>query len=72
MAWIKARRWQRLQNGTMNHESPTQRLDRLLHAGAAPLTRGLSPLRSLTLLAAQTDFSEPGELGLFMYESQVG
>ena len=25
-------------------ESPTQRLDRLLHAGAAPLTGGLSPV----------------------------
>ena len=32
----------------MNHESPTQRLDRLLHAGAASLTRGLSPV-SLSL-----------------------
>ena len=53
-------------------ESPTQRLDCLGHAGAAPLTAGLPPLQSLTLLAAQTDCSEPGELGLFIDESQIG
>jgi polyhydroxyalkanoate synthase subunit PhaC len=32
----------------------------------------LPQLKTLTLLAAQTDFSEPGELGLFIDESQIG
>jgi polyhydroxyalkanoate synthase len=32
----------------------------------------LPVLKTLTLLAAQTDFSEPGELGLFIDESQIG
>jgi polyhydroxyalkanoate synthase len=52
----------------------------LLAMAAAALVRGggiadstdLPPLKSLTLLAAQTDFSEPGELGLFIDESQIG
>jgi polyhydroxyalkanoate synthase subunit PhaC len=49
----------------------------LLAIAAAALGRGvagigaLPPLKSLTLLAAQTDFSEPGELGLFIDESQI-
>ena len=34
--------------------------------------RTLPLLKTLTLLAAQTDFSEPGELGLFIDESQIG
>ena len=31
----------------------------------------LAPLKTITLLAAQTDFSEPGELGLFIDSSQI-
>ena len=30
-----------------------------------------SPVKTLTLLASQTDFREPGELGIFMTEEQV-
>jgi polyhydroxyalkanoate synthase len=33
--------------------------------------RGEHPFKTLSLLAAQVDFQEPGELGLFMDESQV-
>jgi len=40
-------------------------------AAAALAARGHSPFKTVTLLAAQTDFHEPGELGLFIDESQI-
>jgi polyhydroxyalkanoate synthase len=44
----------------------------LLAIAAATLGRaGDSPLKSVSLLAAQTDFQEPGELGLFIDDSQI-
>ncbi|TFY98133.1 PHA/PHB synthase family protein [Ramlibacter rhizophilus] len=44
----------------------------LLSMAAALLcARGGSPLRTVSLLAAQVDFREPGELGLFVDESQI-
>ncbi|WP_372891501.1 alpha/beta fold hydrolase [Rhodosalinus sp.] len=44
----------------------------LLTAKAAQMARdGDDRLASLTLFATQTDFSEPGELGLFISESEV-
>jgi polyhydroxyalkanoate synthase len=44
----------------------------LLSIGAATLAReGDQRLRSITMFAAQTDFSEPGELALFINPSQL-
>jgi polyhydroxyalkanoate synthase len=47
----------------------------LLSIGAAAIASGeqhqQGKLASLTLLAAQTDFSEPGELGLFIDDSEL-
>jgi polyhydroxyalkanoate synthase len=44
----------------------------LMAAAAAALARrSPSPLKTVSLLAAQIDFEEPGELGLFIDESQI-
>ena len=40
-------------------------------AAAALAARPHNPLRSVSLLAALTDFHDPGELGLFIDESQI-
>jgi polyhydroxyalkanoate synthase subunit PhaC len=40
-------------------------------AAAAMGARRQNPLRSLSLMAAQVDFQDPGELGLFIDESQI-
>ncbi len=40
-------------------------------AAAARARNNHDPYKTLTFLAAQVDFTEPGELGLFMNESQV-
>lgn len=40
-------------------------------AAAALAERDAHPLKTVSLLAAQVDFEEPGELGLFIDESQI-
>ena len=44
----------------------------LLAIAAAAMARDdQAPIRTISLLAAQTDFKDPGELGLFIDESQI-
>jgi polyhydroxyalkanoate synthase len=43
----------------------------LAMAAAHAAKKSHSPLATVSLLAAQTDFEEPGELGLFIDESQI-
>ncbi len=43
----------------------------LANATQQKLAHAIPAIKSVTLLAAQTDFSEPGELGLFIDESQL-
>ncbi|MDE2427920.1 MAG: polyhydroxyalkanoic acid synthase [Burkholderiales bacterium] len=43
----------------------------LARAQASEANAPVVPLKTVSLLAAQTDFSEPGELGLFIDESQL-
>jgi polyhydroxyalkanoate synthase len=43
----------------------------LTNATQQELAHAIPSIKSVTLLAAQTDFSEPGELGLFIDESQL-
>jgi polyhydroxyalkanoate synthase len=70
--------------GRITHKKPVHAVGyclggTLLSIGAAALANGaarkahpaLPQIKSITLLAAQTDFSEPGELGLFIDESQL-
>ena len=43
----------------------------LANTAEQKLARSIPEIKSVSLLAAQTDFSEPGELGLFIDESQL-